>query len=123
MFNTAETISFRWIIIVMIYIGMIVLSLSAESFDNRAYTSPNMNMSTVQKEMVHLSIFELLQMNVYHSECFSQDNSRVIHMWNSLSLARSISAVIGWVLIGVSPSEDMLYYNLVKMDKYYLANN
>lgn len=44
-------------------------------------------------------------------------------MWNSLSLARSISAVIGWVLIGVSPSEDMLYYNLVKMDKYYLANN
>lgn len=51
-FSSAESISFRWIIIVMIYIGMIILCLSAESFNDRIYNTANVNISTIQREMV-----------------------------------------------------------------------
>lgn len=49
--NASDSVPFRWIIIVMIYIGTIILSLSAESMDERLYLS-NFNMTIWEEEMV-----------------------------------------------------------------------
>lgn len=43
--TSVDTISFRWIIIVMLYLSTIILSLSAESMDERLYL--NQKNSTV----------------------------------------------------------------------------
>lgn len=43
-------------------------------------------------------------------------------MWNSLSLARSISALLGWLLVGLSPTDDLLFHRLMEMEKYQLNN-
>lgn len=54
--NVNESISFRWIIVVMIYAATIILCLSSESFDERFYLEANNvntnESSTVAKEMV-----------------------------------------------------------------------
>lgn len=50
--NANETISFRWIIIVIIYLGTIILSLSAESVDERIYLT-NFNLTVWEEEVVH----------------------------------------------------------------------
>lgn len=55
-FTTTDSIPFRWIIIVMIYMASIILSLSAESFDDRIHAQ-NVNISSVQKEMVSVVAF------------------------------------------------------------------
>lgn len=47
----------------------------------------------------------------------------MINMWNSLSLARSIGAIVGWALVGMAPTDDLLYHHLAEMDKYHLNNN
>lgn len=44
-------------------------------------------------------------------------------MWNSLSLARSFGAFVGWALVGMSPNDDLLIESLTEMDKYHLNNN
>lgn len=44
-------------------------------------------------------------------------------MWNSLSLARSLGAIIGWILVGLTPTDDLLYHHLLEMEKYQLNNN
>lgn len=49
--NAAESISFKWIIIVMIYLATIILSLSAESLDERLYVT-SMNVTVWEDEMV-----------------------------------------------------------------------
>lgn len=53
-----ESISFRWIIIIMIYMATIILCLSSESFDERFYIiakSVNTNDSTtLTQELVSL---------------------------------------------------------------------
>lgn len=60
--NANESISFRWIIIVMIYMATIILCLSSETFDERFYVvanndNVNTNDSTTStKEMVILHI-------------------------------------------------------------------
>lgn len=48
--NASETISFRWIIVVMIYMATIVLCLSSDSFDERTHLIPNShhNGSTIE---------------------------------------------------------------------------
>lgn len=51
------------------------------------------------------------------------ENGRVVNIWSSLSLARSIVAIIGWILIGLRPTEDLLYDQLVEMEKYKVENN
>lgn len=76
-FTTTESIPFRWIIIVMIYMATIILSLSAESFDDRIYAK-NVNLSSVQKEMVNnffiylnyllLTIYLLYRCTFVHSK-------------------------------------------------------
>lgn len=51
------------------------------------------------------------------------ENGRVVNIWSSLSLAKSIVAIIGWILIGLRPTEDLLYDQLVEMEKYKVENN
>lgn len=58
--NANESISFRWIIVVMIYMATIILCLSSESFDERFYILSNNvntnNTSTSSIEMVRIGI-------------------------------------------------------------------
>lgn len=54
---------------------------------------------------------------------FQQEQSRVVNIWSSLSLARSIGAILGWILIGLRPTEDQLYDQLIEMEKYKIGNN
>lgn len=49
--NGSDSIQFRWIIVVMIYIATILLSLSAESIDERLYLT-NFNLTIWEEEMV-----------------------------------------------------------------------
>lgn len=49
---------------------------------------------------------------------YQQEHSPVVSMWSPLSLARSIGAIIGWILIGLRPTEDQLYEQLIDMKKY-----
>jgi len=48
-------ISFKWIIIIMIYTATLILSLSAESMDERIYLT-NFNFTIWEEEMVDLFI-------------------------------------------------------------------
>lgn len=54
--NANETISFRWIIIVMIYLATIILCLSSEPFDERLYVTTDKRLrndsATSMMEMV-----------------------------------------------------------------------
>lgn len=51
-FSSAESISFQWIIIVMLYLATIILSLSAESMDERMYINKQ-NLTVWEHEMVN----------------------------------------------------------------------
>ncbi|KAG4068321.1 hypothetical protein HA402_007841 [Bradysia odoriphaga] len=99
--NAAESISFKWIIIVMIYLATIILSLSAESLDERLYVT-SMNVTVWEDEI---------------------ENNRVLNIWNSMSIARSMGAISGWILIGLSSENDLLFDHLVEMHQYQLNNN
>ncbi|XP_055855503.1 transmembrane protein 237 isoform X2 [Episyrphus balteatus] len=101
--NASEVISFRWIIIAMIYIATIILSLCAESMNEKIYVTKNSNMTLLREEM--------------------ESNNQAISVWSSLSMARSIGGIFGWIMIGLSPSEDLLYGHLLDMEKYQLTNN
>lgn len=99
----SEVISFRWIIIAMIYIATIILSLCAESMNDKIYMTKNSNMTLLREEM--------------------ETNNQAISVWSSLSMARSIGGIFGWIMIGFSPAEDLLYGHLMDMEKYQLTNN
>lgn len=49
--NAPESISFRWIIIAMIYIATIILTLCAETMDEKLYLT-NYNITVFEEEMV-----------------------------------------------------------------------
>lgn len=51
-FSSVESISFRWIIIVMIYLATIILSLAAETMDKHLFL-PNVNSTVIEREMVN----------------------------------------------------------------------
>ena len=93
MSNASELISFRWIIIVMIYVATIILTLCAETMDENLFVV-NLNLSHTTSHMV----------------------------WNSLSITRSIGAFSGWIMIGLSPNIDILYDNLLEMKKYQITS-
>lgn len=99
----SEVISFRWIIIAMIYIATIILSFCAESMNEKIYMTKNSNITMLKEEM--------------------ENNNQAISVWSSLSMARSIGGIFGWIMIGLSPAEDLLYGHLLDMDKYQLTNN
>lgn len=44
-------------------------------------------------------------------------------VWSSLSIARSVGAIVGWIMIGLSPTDDLLYNHLLEMEKYQLTNS
>lgn len=98
--NAPESISFRWIIIAMIYVATIILTLCAETMDEKLYLT-NFNLTVLEEEM---------------------ENNQVLNVWSSLSIARSVGAIAGWIMIGFSPTEDLLYSHLLEMEKYQLGN-
>lgn len=72
-----ESISFRWVIIVMVYMATIILCLTSDSFDERFYgitNNMNTNYSTMiaTREMVTICTFTL-----------SQFSRVVLHILNS----------------------------------------
>lgn len=95
---TDSNISFRSVVIIMIYAATIVLSLSAGSMDERLYLSAS-NVTVWEEEL---------------------ETNKVLSIWNTLSIARSVGAIFGWIVIGMSPDQDQLYEHLLEMEKYQL---
>lgn len=101
--NASELISFRWLIITMIYVATIILTICSDSIDEKMYLfNNNANITLTQQEML---------------------SNSVQSVWSSLSVTRSIAAISGWIMIGLTPQEDMLYEHLVDLTKYQLTNN
>ncbi|EDW72686.2 uncharacterized protein Dwil_GK17046 [Drosophila willistoni] len=101
--NASELISFRWLIITMIYIATIILTICSDSIDEKLYLfNNNANITLTQHELL---------------------SNSVQSVWSSLSVTRSIAAISGWIMIGLTPQEDMLYEHLVDLTKYQLTNN
>ncbi|XP_075161885.1 uncharacterized protein LOC142234614 [Haematobia irritans] len=100
--NASELISFRWLIIAMIYIATIILTICSDNIDEKLYFSSNLNVTLTQEEMLTNSI---------------------ISIWNSLSVTRSIGAICGWIMIGLTPHEDFLYEHLLDLTRYQMTNN
>ncbi|XP_059608888.1 transmembrane protein 237 [Phlebotomus argentipes] len=97
--NASKTISFRWMVVILpIYLVTVILSLSADSLNDRFYFI-NYNLTTIQ---------------------VNNPESRIISIWNTLSVAKSVGAIVGWILVALSPV-DLLYSRLAEMEKY-LAN-
>uniref|UniRef100_A0A1I8P246 Uncharacterized protein n=1 Tax=Stomoxys calcitrans TaxID=35570 RepID=A0A1I8P246_STOCA len=100
--NASELISFRWLIIAMIYIATIILTICSDNIDERLYYSSNMNVTLTQDEML---------------------TNNIISIWSSLSVTRSIGAICGWIMIGLTPHEDFLYEHLLDLTRYQMTNN
>lgn len=58
--NASETISFRWIIILMIYVSTLILTLCAGTQDIRLYTS-EFNVTVWKDEMVRINELKMIQ--------------------------------------------------------------
>lgn len=51
--NASELISFRWLIITMIYVATIILTICSDSIDEKLYLfNNNANITLTQQEMV-----------------------------------------------------------------------
>ncbi|ALC44515.1 CG14186 [Drosophila busckii] len=101
--HASELVSFRWLIITMIYIATIILTICSDSIDEKLYLfNNNANITLTQQELL---------------------SNSVQSVWSSLSVTRSIAAISGWIMIGLTPQEDMLYEHLVDLTKYQLTNN
>ncbi|XP_061398484.1 uncharacterized protein LOC133334206 [Musca vetustissima] len=100
--NASELISFRWLIIAMIYIATIILTICSDNIDERLYFSSNLNVTLTQEELLINSI---------------------VSIWSSLSVTRSIGAICGWIMIGLTPHEDFLYEHLLDLTRYQMTNN
>ncbi|XP_065360953.1 uncharacterized protein LOC135954665 [Calliphora vicina] len=100
--NASELISFRWLIIAMIYIATIILTICSDNIDDKLYFNNNANLTLTQEEMLSNSI---------------------VSVWSSLSVTRSIGAICGWIMIGLTPHEDFLYEHLLDLTRYQMTNN
>ncbi|KFB46806.1 hypothetical protein ZHAS_00014812 [Anopheles sinensis] len=94
-----SNVSFRSVFIIMIYIMTIMLSLSAGSMDERLYLTATLNSTVWEEEL---------------------ETNKVLSIWNALSIARSVGAIFGWVVVGFLPNQDNLYDQLLEMEKYQL---
>uniref|UniRef100_A0A182Q0V6 Uncharacterized protein n=1 Tax=Anopheles farauti TaxID=69004 RepID=A0A182Q0V6_9DIPT len=94
-----SNISFRSIFIIMIYVMTIILSLSAGTMDERLYITPTLNVTVWEEEL---------------------ETNKVLSIWNALSIARSVGAIFGWLVVGFLPNQDNLYDQLLEMEKYQL---
>ncbi|KAI9587523.1 uncharacterized protein LOC119645084 [Glossina fuscipes] len=101
--NASELISFRWLIIAMIYVATIILTICSDSIDEKLYLNNNNANVTISRE-------EII-------------NNSILSVWSSLSTARSIGAICGWIMIGLTPHEDLLYDHLVDLTRYQVTNN
>lgn len=54
--NASELISFRWLIIAMIYVATIILTICSDSIDEKLYFNNNVNVTISREEIV--SIYE-----------------------------------------------------------------
>lgn len=52
--NASELISFRWLIIAMIYIATIILTICSDNIDDKLYFNNNANLTLTQEEMVSM---------------------------------------------------------------------
>ncbi|XP_067613060.1 uncharacterized protein [Eurosta solidaginis] len=100
--NATKFVSFRWLIIAMIYIATILLTICSDSIDARLCYSNNANVTLTQEEMY---------------------SNSVLSVWSSLSVTRSIGAICGWIMIGLTPNEDLLYEHLLDLTKFQVTNN
>ena len=55
--NASELISFRWLIIAMIYIATIILTICSDNIDDKLYFNNNSNLTLTQEEMVSLRFY------------------------------------------------------------------
>ncbi|XP_050091023.1 uncharacterized protein LOC126574718 [Anopheles aquasalis] len=94
-----SNISFRSVFVIMIYVMTIILSLSAGSMDERLYLTPTLNVTVWEEEL---------------------ETNKVLSIWNALSIARSVGAIFGWLVVGFLPNQDNLYDQLLEMEKYQL---
>uniref|UniRef100_A0A182K080 Uncharacterized protein n=1 Tax=Anopheles christyi TaxID=43041 RepID=A0A182K080_9DIPT len=86
-------ISFRSIFIIMIYVMTIILSLSAGTMDERLYVTATLNVTVWEEEL---------------------ETNKVLSIWNALSIARSVGAIFGWLIVGFLPNQDNLYDQLLE---------
>ncbi|KAH0809985.1 hypothetical protein GEV33_012809 [Tenebrio molitor] len=71
--------------------------------------------------VVHLSAARIdykLGLVSYDNETISNITKSELTQWNHLSLWRSILAFLAWIIVGLSPQENMFYVNLKNMEKY-----
>lgn len=121
---TGESIQFRWIIIFMIYAATVTISLCCSTTDQRLLYSTvitsSQNSTEVSEQMVRFELLLVLLILTLYLFFFSQQqsNNNILNVWNSLSIARSFGALIGWICIGISPNTDKLYAYLLEMEKY-----
>ncbi|XP_052860383.1 uncharacterized protein LOC128267557 [Anopheles cruzii] len=92
-----SNISFRSIFIIMIYMMTIIMSLSAGTMDERLYLTSTLNVTIWEEEL---------------------ETNKVLSIWNALSIARSVGAIFGWLVVGFLPNQDNLYEQLLEMEKY-----
>ncbi|XP_058066532.1 uncharacterized protein LOC131216136 [Anopheles bellator] len=92
-----SNVSFRSIFIIMIYMMTIIMSLSAGSMDERLYLTSTLNVTIWEEEL---------------------ETNKVLSIWNALSIARSVGAIFGWLVVGFLPNQDNLYEQLLEMEKY-----
>lgn len=137
LFNSGDdrhrSISFRSVILIMIYAGTIILNLLAASVDSKFPVASNLSaenstlpsvMEPAEKDnSVLVAPPSVPQMTNLFIEPllldFFQDNAEMVYLWNTLSIARSFGAIIGWLMVS-SMNTDLLYDTLVEMDKYHV---
>lgn len=102
--NEGKSVSFRSIVLFMIYSGSIILNLLSKSVNkfHKGAENPQQN-STI--------VFETKPKD-------DPIDNEMVYLWNTLSIAQSLSAIFGWLLISTMDS-DLLYNFLNQMDKYH----
>ncbi|XP_070502217.1 uncharacterized protein [Chironomus tepperi] len=114
--NKERSISFRSIILIMIYAGTIILNLLAASIDDRFPAKKYQS----QDNSTTITLMESLEKentNIYF--LYPQAaNEETVYLWNTLSIARSCGAIVGYLMIS-SMNTNLLYNTLVEMDKYH----
>lgn len=83
-FKLKQRHSWLWILVLLLYSTTILLSLSCDAMDKRLFYVGGFNM-TVNEDEIRLN--------------------KLFNSWNSLSIGRSVGAILGWILIGTVPND------------------
>lgn len=123
---SSDSVSFRWIIILMIYLATNILGLSTEATVEHHTEFADTNSTEWLAKIVRIiSKIKIVCISVYRNYCRirEQENNRVLSVWSSLSIVRSVCAIIGWMLVGLNPQSDMLFDYLVDMERHQMESN